>query len=148
MMYMQNVGGKADKKAVGCFLEHDGRFLILQRHPEKPQGGKWGLPAGGVERGETEREAIIREVREETGFLIPPEKLEFLKEIIVDYSGRMVDFFVYRVCLDSKFEAVIELEEHQAYNWVTGKECYARNDLIKGVRKILGETGYAFRQPR
>lgn len=130
------------KKAVGCFLEHQGRFLILQRCPEKHQGGKWGLPAGGVEQGETEKEAVIREVREETGFSIPLEKLEFLKEILVDYSGRMIDFFVYRVNLESKFEVLLEPQEHQAYAWVTGKECYARDDLINGVHEILEETVY------
>ncbi len=134
---MQNFKEKPKKKAVGCFLEYQGRFLILQRRPEKHQGGKWGLPAGGVEQGETEKEAVIREVREETEFLIPSEKPEFLKEVMVDYSRRVIDFFVYRVNLESEIEIVLEPQEHQAYAWVTGKECYARNDLIKGVNTVL-----------
>ena len=143
---MQSVGEKPKiKKAVGCFLEHEGRFLILQRRPEKHQGGKWGLPAGGAEQEETEKEAVIREVREETGFLIPLEKLEFLKEIIVDYTGRKINFFAYRVKLESKIKIVLEPQEHQAYAWVTGKECYARDDLIRGVREVLKKTGYAYK---
>lgn len=140
---MLNVEEKPKIKAVGCFLEHQGRFLILHRRPEKHQGGKWGLPAGRVKQGETEKDAVIREVHEETGFLIPLEKFEFLKEILVDYSGRTIDFFVYRVNLESKFEVVLEPEEHQAYAWVTGKECYARDDLINGVHEVLEKTGYA-----
>ncbi len=142
---MQNIEEKPNKKAVGCFLEHEGRFLILERRPEKPQGGKWGLPAGGVLQGETEKEAVIREVREETGFSIPSEKLEFLKEVMVDYSGRVVGFFVYCVDLESEIEIILESQEHQAYAWVTGKECYTRTDLIKGVREVLEKTGYATR---
>lgn len=140
---MQNIEEKPKIKAVGCFLEYNGRFLILRRRPEEHQGGKWGLPAGNVEQGETEKEAVIREVREETGFSIPFEKLEFLKEIVVDYPGRIIGFFVYRVNLESKIEVVLESQMHQAYAWVTGKECYARDDLIKGAHKVLEETGYA-----
>lgn len=142
-MHMRITAGKPKvKKAAGCFLEHEGRFLLLQRCLEKHQGGKWGLPAGGVEQGETEKAAVIREVREETGFSIPLEKLEFLKEIMVDYSGRLIDFFVYRVNLESKIGIILEPQEHQAYAWVAGKECYARTDLINGVHEILEKTGY------
>ncbi len=63
---------------------------------------------------------------------------------MVDYPGRMIDFFVYRVNLESKIEITLEPREHQAYAWVTGRECYARDDLIKGVHDVLEKTGYAF----
>jgi mutator protein MutT len=125
------------KKAVGCFLEYDGRFLILQRALGQPQEGKWGLPAGGVEKGETEEEAVIREVREETGIPISSEKLEFLQEMAVDYSDRTIDFFTYRARLESKPEIILEAQTHQAFAWVTKEECRKRSDLIKGFREIL-----------
>ena len=40
-------------------------FLVLRR--SAPYGGYWHLVSGGVESGETERDAAIRELREETG---------------------------------------------------------------------------------
>lgn len=129
-------------KTVGCFLEYEGRFLILHRRPEKHQGGKWGLPAGRIEKGETEMNAVIREVREETDFLIPLEKLKFLQKIVFDFPEKINEFFVYRVSLESKIKVILEPLEHQAYSWVTGKECYARNDLINGVHCLLEKTGY------
>ena len=55
-------------RVAGCFLEYGGRFLILHRRSEKSQGGKWGLPAGKVDKGETDKDAVIREVAEETAF--------------------------------------------------------------------------------
>ncbi|MBI5220391.1 MAG: NUDIX domain-containing protein [Candidatus Liptonbacteria bacterium] len=140
---MHNIEEKPKIKVAGCFLEHDGRFLILQRCPGKSQGGKWGLPAGRVEQGETERDAVIREIREETGFSIPLEKLEFLQEIVFEFPQKTTDFFVYRVRLGSRFKVSLELQEHQACAWVTGEECYARDDLINGVHGLLEKTGYA-----
>jgi ADP-ribose pyrophosphatase YjhB (NUDIX family) len=46
--------------------------ILLQRRDDN---GLWGLPGGGVEPGESVREAIIREVREETGLEVEPLRL-------------------------------------------------------------------------
>ena len=49
--------------------DHDGRYLVLQRADE-PYAGKWDLPGGFVEAGESPVEALLREVAEETGLTI------------------------------------------------------------------------------
>lgn len=118
-------------------MECDGKFLILQRFSHKSQGGKWGLPAGKVEKGEADKGAVIREVAEETGFHIPSNQLEFLKEITWDFPEKIVEFVVYRINLDSPIEVTLNASEHQAFAWVTAKECYARNDLMHGVHDLL-----------
>lgn len=138
---MQKPGGKRRFKVAGCFLEYDGRFLMLRRSPDQHQGGKWGLPAGRVEQGEAEADAAIREVHEETGFSIPPDKLEFLQKITFPFPEKIIDFFVYRTNLDSKIKIVLDPHEHQEYAWVTGKEYATRNDLMDGVRTLFGKNG-------
>ena len=46
--------------------------VLLQRRDDN---GKWGLPGGGVEPGESVTVAIVREVREETGLEVRPVRL-------------------------------------------------------------------------
>ncbi|MCB0864316.1 MAG: NUDIX hydrolase [Solirubrobacterales bacterium] len=51
---------------VQAWIDHDGSYLALRRD-EEPLQGEWNMPGGFVEVGERGDEAIIREVREETG---------------------------------------------------------------------------------
>ena len=52
---------------VGAVVVDDaGRYLLVLRGRE-PARGSWSVPGGRVEPGETDAEAIAREVREETG---------------------------------------------------------------------------------
>jgi ADP-ribose pyrophosphatase YjhB (NUDIX family) len=54
------------KPTVQAWIERDGEFLALRRNRE-PMKGRWNMPGGFVERGESGSEAAAREVREETG---------------------------------------------------------------------------------
>lgn len=140
---MKNMNEKPKIKAVGCFLEYEGQFLILHRSVNMNQGGKWGLPAGGVEQGENERDAIAREVREEIGISIPCEEFSFLQKIIFNFPDKINEYSVYSVKLKSKIDVSLDPQEHQDYAWTTGKECYKRNDLMQGVHDVLERTGRA-----
>ena len=71
-------------EVAGCFCQWNNQILLLRRHPDKPQGGTWGLPAGKLETGETPKMAVIREVAEEVGLDIQ----EGLKEVGKIYIQR------------------------------------------------------------
>lgn len=65
---------------VVCVWVYDrqGRLLLTRRAPEKSFPGTWENSGGAVKAGETSREAIARELFEETGIQTAPEEFEFL----------------------------------------------------------------------
>jgi ADP-ribose pyrophosphatase YjhB (NUDIX family) len=63
------LGVRASVSAV--IFDRRGRLLLQQRS----DGGQWGLPGGSVEIGESVHDAVIREVREETGLHVTVRRL-------------------------------------------------------------------------
>ena len=58
--------------AVTAVVLNDLGQVLLQRRSE---GGRWGLPSGIIEPGEEPAEAVVREVREESGLTVVPERI-------------------------------------------------------------------------
>ena len=66
----------------------DGAVLLVKRAAE-PLAGQWSLPGGMVEAGETLEEALVRELREETGLAVAVRGLvEVFERITRDDAGR------------------------------------------------------------
>jgi 8-oxo-dGTP diphosphatase len=55
---------------VGAIItDQAGRLLLIRRRNE-PGAGLWSLPGGRIEPGETDQQAVVREVREETSLVV------------------------------------------------------------------------------
>jgi ADP-ribose pyrophosphatase len=75
--------------AVGAVVMHQNRILLIRRGKE-PARGEWAIPGGRVELGETMREALAREVMEETCVSIRVGELVYFFETIQpDLDGRI-----------------------------------------------------------
>jgi 8-oxo-dGTP diphosphatase len=60
----------AEIPCVGAVVKDEqGRLLLIKRGHE-PGAGLWSLPGGRIEPGETDAEALVREMREETGLAV------------------------------------------------------------------------------
>ncbi|MTD41349.1 NUDIX domain-containing protein [Erwinia sp. CPCC 100877] len=67
--------------AAAAVVVNQGKFLITQRHPEKPMGLLWEVPGGAVEAGETSCSAALRELKEETGIEVQSSEFCFVETI-------------------------------------------------------------------
>jgi 8-oxo-dGTP diphosphatase len=73
---------------VGAIAIDHGRVLLVERGTE-PLKGVWSLPGGVVEAGEYLKDAVRREMREETGLEIEPLTIvEIFERIMRDAEGR------------------------------------------------------------
>ena len=65
----------SDIPCVGAIItDRAGRLLLIKRGHD-PEAGRWSVPGGRIEPGETDQEAVIREVREETGLEVEVGRL-------------------------------------------------------------------------
>ncbi|MCJ7423678.1 NUDIX hydrolase [Candidatus Bathyarchaeota archaeon] len=79
---------------VGAVIIKDGR-LLLEKRKNDPGRGKWSIPGGLVELGESLEQTVLREVKEETGLEVEqPEHIDVVDNIDRDESGRIRYHFV------------------------------------------------------
>ena len=79
---------------VGAVIVQGGEVLIVKRKYD-PLAGQWSLPGGGVELGETLEDAVVREMREETGLDIEVGPvIEVFDRITRDSNGDVRYHFV------------------------------------------------------
>ncbi len=84
------------KLAVAIVIERQGQFLLGKRGEGTREAGKWGLPAGFVDRGEVVEAAAVREAREEIGLNVTLGPLLGL----ISREGESVVLAVYAATAD------------------------------------------------
>lgn len=79
---------------VGAVIVNDGRVVIVKRRFE-PLAGRWSLPGGTLELGETLEAGVVREMREETGLDVEVGPvIEVFDRIMLDEERRVRYHFV------------------------------------------------------
>ena len=123
--------------AVGAVVFKEGKILTIKRGQE-PSKGKWSIPGGRIELGETAYEAAQREVREECSIEIEIEHvLDTANNIIRDEDGRIKYHFVIIDLLARYVSGEIEAQsDAQECKWVTPGEM-TELDLTPMLREML-----------
>jgi 8-oxo-dGTP diphosphatase len=109
--------------AVSAVVWRDGRFVVVRR-ARPPAQGLFTLPGGGVEAGETLKQAVARELREETGLIVEPIDVAGHREVIMrDAEGRVAWHFVILAFAALWREGELTLNEELAEaRWIDAVE--------------------------
>lgn len=104
-------------RVVAAVVERDGRYLITQRRPEAIFPMHWEFPGGRVETGETDVQALRREMRERLSVDI--EVGGELSSSVHHYTGYSVELVIYRATLLSD-----ELRPNHvnAFHWIRSED--------------------------
>ena len=127
-------------RLVAAVIEHDGRYLITQRRSTAVLPGLWEFPGGRVENGESDEDALRRELRERLGTEV--EVKGRMAHRVHHYHGYSVDLNLYQA-------AIVPGQEPQALRvaevrWVPSNEFekypipaadQATTDLLLGFRR-------------
>jgi 8-oxo-dGTP diphosphatase len=104
-------------RVVAAVLEREGHYLITQRRTSAVLPLMWEFPGGRVEEGETDAQALKREVRHRLGAEIEVGKL--ISFVSHPYEHYVVDLFLYECTLISE---TFEAKNVNAFRWVTSAE--------------------------
>jgi 8-oxo-dGTP diphosphatase len=104
-------------RVVAAMIDRGGKYLITQRRPEATLPLLWEFPGGRVEEGETDEQALARELREE--MQIEVEVLERVMRVEHSYPDYDIDFRVYRGKLVS---GEVRHERVHDHRWVEPKD--------------------------
>jgi len=100
-----------------AIIEQDGRTLITQRPDGSRHAGKWEFPGGKLEPGESPRQALERELREELALEV--EAGEVVETLYHRYEWGAVLILAYRCRILSGTLQHLQVSDHR---WVAGEE--------------------------
>jgi 8-oxo-dGTP diphosphatase len=123
--------------AVGAIVVVDGALLLVRR-AQPPAAGRWSVPGGRVEHGEMLTDALIREVREETGLeVVPGELAGWVERVGEGHHFVILDFFAQVVSATSE---LLPGDDADRAEWVPLAELQNRT-LVDGLAEFLQQVG-------
>lgn len=120
-----------------------GDAFLMVKESKPSAAGKWGLPGGKLEEGESVIDGVRREVQEETGYAVTSEKLLSIVNKPKTHEGNTVIRFVFQCKVsdapasaaghDSDFVPLAKVEALESQGLVRGQE------VVPLFRKVLAE---------
>lgn len=104
-------------EVVAAAIIKDQQVLAMQRSDKMTLSGFWEFPGGKIEAGESNEDALIREIDEELNIDI--EIIDYINEYSYEYDFAFVSLKVYTAKIIS---GSITLIEHQDKKWLNANE--------------------------
>ena len=112
-----------------CLVEKDNKFLLQNRVKNDWRG--FAMPGGHIEAGESIVDAVVREMKEETGLTILNPKLCGVKQFPIEH-GRYIVFLFYA----TEFEGELISSDEGEVHWIDKNEI-SNLDTVEDFEQML-----------
>ena len=112
---IKTLASKPRLEVVGALLfNSERRILACRRPPQDVWAGWWEFPGGKIDEGETEKEALRREIMEELGIIVNPKSR--VASLQYEYEDRFVSLSIWDCGLVD--QESIDVKEHDLISWL------------------------------
>lgn len=124
-------------EVVAALIWDNDKFLICRRPKNKARALLWEFVGGKVEFGETKKQALIRECKEELDIIISVE--DIFMDVVYEYSDITVHLTLFNSTI---LEGIPKKLEHDDIKWITASEidnydfCPADIEILKKVKEV------------
>ena len=128
-----------NKIIVHAIIKHKNKYLVTKRSKnENVYKEYWDIPGGLANQGETPREALIREVKEEVNLKIKPVKI-IHEDSNLDKEKNMIFIrLVYLTNVEDDFNNIkLDLLEHTEYKLITDIKELKEEKIVPFLKEIL-----------
>lgn len=120
------------KQAVVGVIRRAGRVLVIERGPAARMSGYWSPPSGRIEPGESQEQALVREMREELGLEVRP--VAKVWECPTDDGGFALHWWTVE---EDGGELRLDVGEVTAVRWVDSAEFRALEPTFRGDHEFF-----------
>ena len=128
-----------NKIIVHAIIKHKNKYLVTKRSKnENVYKEYWDIPGGLANQGETPREALIREVKEEVNLKIKPVKI-IHEDSNLDKEKNMIFIrLVYLTNVEDDFNNIkLDPSEHTKYKLITNIKELKDEKIVPFLKDIL-----------
>ena len=124
-------------EVVAALIWQDDKFMICQRPKHKARGLLWEFVGGKVEKGETKKQALVRECHEELDVVLSVG--DMFMEVVHEYPDITVRLSVFNAVIS---EGVPKKIEHEDIKWITPSQiknydfCPADDEILKKIIQV------------
>jgi len=129
---MEKIPETPGRRGAVAIIVQQGRMLVIRRSRSVIAPLTYCFPGGGIEDGETEETAVIREVHEEIG--VPIRPLRRLWECVTAWKVHLAWWLAE---MDPDAVAAINPREVESVHWFTPQEMAALPELLDSNREFL-----------
>ncbi len=102
--------------AIAFFRPTDRKYLLCRRGPAESGAGSWEFPGGKIDAGETEKQALVREIQEELCVDVEENQLMYIADHFHQYETKQVHIYLF------KCDVIVihyKLIDHDRAEWVS-----------------------------